>query len=162
MTGASSNVRLRLLALLVAAPGVLASAGLTAVEAWRLARPDAALFAAPAPRSLADAIRSDEVQAAYALLRAGHDPRAGITVSDPALTGGRTIVVAPLLWAVASQSERTVPMLLGYGRPIDAATSGRAFCLAEALGNAAIAGALRPYVEDGCAVAPPAGGPLLR
>jgi hypothetical protein len=154
-----------LLALLIGGPAVMVALGIVATEAWRWIQPDSSFFAAPAAVSIADAIASDDVLGAYEFIRAGHDPNARISVSDAVLTGGRRVEVLPLLWAVATQSEGTVAMLLGFGARLDAVTKREAVCLAEELRRADIVRLLRLGDPDTSTEACPArsdsGVPLL-
>lgn len=137
--------RRRRLALLMAVPTVMTALGLSAIEGWRLLRPKSPLVASPFVYSLAEAIESADVQRAYEFIRAGQDPNELIGVRHPVLTGGRWVLVSPLLWAVATQKELAVLMLLGFGARMDRAADSRAACLAEALGNEEIAHLLRVY-----------------
>jgi hypothetical protein len=132
-----------LLALLIGGPAIIIALGIVATEAWRLIEPDSSLFAAPAAVSLADAIASDDVLGAYEFIRNGQDPNALISVRHTVLTGGRPVDVLPLLWAVATQSEGAVAMLLGFGARLDAVTTRKAVCLAEQLERADIVRLLR-------------------
>jgi len=137
-SGMSSH-RATLLAMLIAAPAVLNALTIGALEGWRSYRPDSPLFAAPRVSSLADAIARDDVQQAYEFIRGGQDPNGLIEVSDPVLTEGRRVMVAPLLWAVAMRSDRSVLTLFGVGARIDEEAERRAVCLAERLGQDDIA-----------------------
>ena len=134
-----SSRRATLLALLIAAPAVLNALTIGALEGWRSYRPDSPLFAAPRVSSLADAIASDDVQQAYEFIRGGQDPNGLIEAADPVLTGGRRVMVTPLLWAVAMRSDRSVLMLFGVGARIDAEDEHRAVCLAQRLSQDDIA-----------------------
>jgi hypothetical protein len=50
------------------------------------------------------------------------------------LTGDRAVTVPPVLWAVATESDWAVSMLLlRFGVRLDAATHHRAVCMAEQL-----------------------------
>jgi hypothetical protein len=146
------------LAILLAAPAVLAALGVVALEGWRLRNPQAELFATPHVYSLAEAIEQNDVVRAYEFIRAGQRADEPIAVRDARLTGGRHVLVPPLVWAAASNSAGSVQMLLGYGaRPVGA-VGGRAICVAEALGHwevrdlLARAGAKRP--PGGCPATP--------
>jgi hypothetical protein len=128
-----------ILVLLVGAPAVVAALGVTALEAWRFHRPDSPLFVTRPALSLADAIARDDVERAYGFIRAGQDPDALIAVEHPTLTGGRSVQVSPLLWAVASGADRSLQMLRGVGGArADATTVRRARCLAEQLGHSSL------------------------
>lgn len=154
--------RRRVFAMLIAGPALLASITISGVELWRWYRPASSLFVAPPVTSLADAIQTDDFEAAHVLVPEADGLDGRIAVNHPVLTGGRTVHVAPLVWAAANQSDRTVAMLLGHGPPVDVETKRRALCIAEALGNTVITGALRPYVDEGCAAMPSSDMPLLQ
>src|SRR2546426_6608664 len=98
--------RTHLLLVLMGAPTLLAAIGLGALEAWRLRHPESPLFSTPFAYSLADAIERDDVQRAHAFIRAGQNPNDLIAVRHPALTGGRTILVSPLVWAAAMNGKQ--------------------------------------------------------
>jgi hypothetical protein len=110
--------------------------------------------AEPAPRrsTLAEAIEWHDVPRAFALVRAGQDPNLPIVVNDPSLTGGRDRPVSPLWWAVGMHDANVALMLLDAGARIDRSEGRSADCLAEALGQRALAELLRRYGS------PPAGG----
>ena len=156
----------RRLAALVAAPTFVVAIGLLGVEAWRLVRPRSPLFAAPFAYSLGDAIATGNVPQAYQYIRSGQDPNEPIAVRHPDLTGGRWVLVSPLVWAVALGHVDAVKMLLGYGARLDRAPNRQAVCLADALGKDDIARVLRTVggVPPGGTCDPlDAGGlPLLR
>jgi len=137
--------RMRLLLLLMGTPALLTAFSLGALEAWRVRKPESPLFATPFVYSLADAIERDDVRRAYEFIRAGHGPSDAIAVRHPVLTGGRPLLVSPLVWAAAMNSKQSALMLLGFGARIDRATDSQAACLAEALGHAEMAGLLRDY-----------------
>jgi hypothetical protein len=111
--------------------------------------------------SLADAIARDDVQQAYGFLREGQDPNEPIAVEHQVLTGGRTLPVLPLTWAVATDSRQAVMMLLGHG----ATAEPRAVCLAETLGREEMVEILRrygpPLSSGNCPVAQPGELPML-
>jgi hypothetical protein len=136
--------RRRLLVALVAAPAVMTALGLCAMEGWRF-RPATSRSSLVSSATLADAIERDDVQRAYAFLRAGQNPNELIAAVHPVLTGGRFVLVSPLVWAVAMNSRQNVLMLLGFGARLDRATDSRAACLADELGHEEIARLLRVY-----------------
>lgn len=146
--------RHRLLASMMAGPALLAALGVCAVEGRRVLQPQAALFAAPFVFSLADAIERNDVDQAYAFIRAGQDPNQPIGVSNPILTGGRRVLISPLLWAVATGRRDALLMLLGYGARWDAAIGAEALCLAEELGDGTTAALLEHHgarLDERCA-----------
>jgi len=129
---------------IIAAMATLALAVvLIEVERWR--QPLSRLFAYPSYSSLADAIAADDVEATYALLRAGASANDAIVVRDPALTRGRSVPVSPLVWAVATQHRSPVLMLLAHGARIESDADKAASCLADEVGNAELAALLRKY-----------------
>jgi len=152
---------------MLALPVVLTVLGLCAVELARALRPDLPLFATPFVYSLADAIESDDVDSAVQFIRAGQDPNGLITVRHAVLTDGQSVLVSPLLWAVAMQRPRSVLMLLGFGARMDHRVNSRAVCLAEAIGNQEIASLLRRYppqptpAPEPCGTLQPGVAPLL-
>jgi hypothetical protein len=135
--------RRRVLAAILLVPAIATAVGVTAVEAWRVRRPDGSLFAEPFVYSLADAIAGGDVLRAYAFIRAGQDPNDLIAVRDPVLTRGRRVLVSPLVWAVAAQRKDAVLMLLAFGARLERTPDRAAACLADALGAAEIASVLR-------------------
>ena len=149
--------RARFWALLVGGPAVVAALGLSALELWRWADPGNPLFARPVRASLADAIAADDARAAYAFIRAGQDPNRVLAVSHPVLTGGRTIEVPPLVWAVAMQSDGAVGMLLGFGGRLDADAKREAICLARRLESADILQLLQRFDPETSAEPCPTG-----
>jgi len=153
----------RLLELSIAAPAVLAALVLVAVEVWRVTHPRSELFVTPFAYSLAEAIERDDVQRAYAFIRAGQDPTEPIQVRHPTVTAGRTVAVPPLLWAVAANSRYSAMMLLGFGAQVDKTSVDRAVCLADTLGNGELAALLRNYGEAvrACPGVTPGEPPLL-
>jgi hypothetical protein len=140
--------RTHLLALLLVVPAIVTALGVTGLEAWRWISPHSALFAPPAAATLADAIAANDARAAYQFIRAGHDPNGAIAVRHDVITGGRPVEVSPLLWAVATQSEEAVAMLLGFGARLDAPAKHQAVCLARRLNQRRRAAA--PAVGRGC------------
>jgi len=146
--------RTRLLALLVGVPALMTALGVCTIETWRWVRPSSPLFAPPAAASMADAIASHDVRGAYEFIRAGQDPNDLIAVRDQVLTGGRRVEMLPLLWAIATQSDEAVAMLVGFGARLDAVTKRQAVCLAEQLGRADIVRLLQlahPDAHEPCA-----------
>ena len=133
-------------AALVALPAVATILLLAAIEGYGLLRPDSPLFVTPPSASLAEAIRQDDVESAFAMVMNGHDPNRPIEVNDNRLTGGRTVRVSPLLYAVAARDEKTVRMLLGFGARPELPPDVMAACLADAIGDAETAEVLRRTV----------------
>lgn len=144
----SLDRRASLLALMLGLPAIITACGVTAIETWRSVRPSSPLFAASAAASFADAIAGDDVYGAYEFIRAGQNPNDAIAVRHPVLTGGRQVEVLPLLWAVATQSEGAVAMLMGFGARLDPATTRSAVCLADQLDRADIVQLLQLSERD--------------
>jgi hypothetical protein len=104
---------------------------LTAVEAYRLAAPEAPLFGGPAPATLAESIvEGFGVEQTYQFIGQGQDPNAPIPVDDAEYTGGGTVQVSPLMLAVAANDGSAVRMLLSFGARLDLPQNSRAECLA--------------------------------
>jgi hypothetical protein len=153
------------IAVMLALPAVLSAVGVSAVEGLRALRPSSSLFAKPSYYSLADAIRAGDLLRAHEFIRAGQDPNGLVEVRDADLTKGRTILVSPLLWAVANGKTNVVLMLFGYGARIDRHSDKMAACLADAFGNAEMSSVLRRYASalprEQCPAAPPSEPSLL-
>jgi hypothetical protein len=151
------------LALLLTAPAVFAALTILSLEAWRIYRPEAGLFATPLAYSLADAIERDDVRRAYAFIRAGQDPNELIAVRHPDLTAGRGVLVSPLVWSVATNRRNATLMLLGHGARMERPADRAAACLAEALGHVEVARILRQYgpAPDPCPKSSGTGASLL-
>jgi hypothetical protein len=96
--------------------------------------------------SLADAIQHGEVEDAYAFIRAGADPNAPLSFTDPQLTADRRVMVSPLMLAVASNKDNVVMMLLSFGARMDLPQNELAACLARRL---AYNGVAEMIVRDG-------------
>ncbi len=158
-TGFRRLGRDRLVALVLAGPTLASAIGLIGVEAYRRRNPASPLFITPASASLAATIQRQDALATYELLRGGRDPRQPIAVSHPTLTGGRTVLVPPLVWAAAVSNQQVAALLLTFGPPIDAATRRRAACVAarfdndEIVDTIALFGAITPpchaHEDDG-------------
>jgi len=127
--------RTHLLALCLGVPVILSALGTSVIEAWRWGRPDSPLFVRPVPRTMADAIARDDARAAYALIRAGQDPNKPIAIRHEVLTGGRSVEMAPLVWAVTAESDEVLPMLLAFVARPDAATRHQTVCFAARIGR---------------------------
>lgn len=135
MTTLREQTRRRLLALLLGVPMLLAASAVAVTEVWRIARPTSPLFMTPPASSFADMIAAGDALRTYELIRSGRDPNEPLIVQHPVLTGGRSIAVSPLMWAVATESNQVVFLLLNTGARLDAATQRRAWCLAGRLGS---------------------------
>jgi len=145
----TARPRERVIAWLIALPAIVTATAVTAVEIGRVVHPNSALFVMPAaaPGAFADAIAAQDALTTYELIRAGQDPRAPIPVRDPILTGGRSVDVLPVLWAVATESNQIVPLLLSLGADLDRDARLRAICLARQLGNDEVALVLEHHGE---------------
>ena len=140
--------RTHVAALLVWLPAIGAALGVTALEGWRWMSPASELFARPAAATLADAIAINDARGAYEFIRAGQNPNDAIAVRHNVLTAGRSVEVSPLLWAVATQSDEAVAMLLGFGARLDPSARREAVCLAVRLGRDDIVQLLRLSERD--------------
>src|SRR5262245_37054270 len=102
--------RSRLLSLLIAAPAIVAAFGLPAIEAYRVVNPGAPLYGDPPAATIAEAIQrgNQGVEEAYKFIAAGQDPNRPILVNDANLTGGRALMVSPLMLAVAARNRNVV------------------------------------------------------
>jgi len=146
-----SATRAHALSVLLIAPAVGVAAALVALEAWRTARPGAALFSPPPAYVIADAIERHDVRQAHRLLRQGLDPNTLVVVRDPELTSNRERLASPLWWAVAQRDQRMALMLIDNGARIERTDSRDAACLAVRLGDTAMSELLQRYA------APPPG-----
>ena len=132
-----------LVAVLAALPIVASAAMLITLETTRGLRPRADLFAPPAAASLAEALDQGDLVQAHALLE--REPGVLLWVSHPALTGGRSTLVSPLLWAAGTGNDDAVRMLLGMGYDISRGSDRYAACLARAAGKTNTAELLMAY-----------------
>ena len=123
-----------LVAMLIAAPVVIAAVGLSAIEAGRFMRPPSPRYGEQPAGSLAYALRHNGVEQSYAFIRAGADPNAPIVFRDPEITGDREVSISPLLVAVAVKNENAVMMLLSFGARMELPGNRQAVCLARRLG----------------------------
>jgi hypothetical protein len=96
--------------------------------------------------SFVEALWAGDLEGAFAYIRAGHDPNMPVAFRQQELTGGRDIMVAPLLIAVANNRDDSVAMLMSVGARLDAPGNRFAVCLANRLGHEDIA---RLIIRDG-------------
>jgi hypothetical protein len=161
----SSADRAARMAAFVAAPALIAILWIVALEGYRAVLPGSRLFTTPAPASLADAIRQQDIEGTFGFIRAGQDPNRSITITDATLTGGQTIRVSPLLLAVAARNGNAVRILLGFGARAELAPDVMAACLADRLGDVETAQLLRRTVAavaaQPCSSSPDQPFPLL-
>ena len=68
-----------------------------------------------------------------------------VMARDETLTHGRTVLVSPLMWAVAQRQRNIVGELLAFGAHVDRSTNRMAPCVADAIGDADLADLLRKY-----------------
>jgi hypothetical protein len=146
----TSDRRTRLLAWVIAAPAIVAAAGLPAVEAYRVVNPSAPLFGDPPAASIVEAIErgNQGVEEAYRFIVAGQDPNRQVLVNDANLTGGHPVMVSPLMLAVAARNRNVVQMLMSFGARLDVPQNSQALCLAKALQNDAIVATLEGSVGE--------------
>ena len=104
--------------------------------------------------SPADAIARGDLDATYEFIRKGWDPDQLIAAGDDTLTRGRTVLVSPLVWAVAQHQRDIAGELLAFGAHVDRSGNRIAPCVADAIGDADLADLLRKYpgaiVADEC------------
>ncbi len=129
--------------MLLAVPMLIGAVGLLGLEGYRIARPDSVLFVEPPQPSLVDAVRADALESAHAFLLAKTDPNQVVAFADETLTGGRTVMVSPLMVAVAARNGGPALMLLAFGAGMDLPQNARAACLAQELNETALAEAIR-------------------
>ncbi len=140
------SLRRRLLLVALITPPALTALAVAGVEAWRIADSRSTLFATEPVLSLADALEQHQLEAAYAFIRAGQNPDEPIPVRHPTITGGRTVLAAPLVWAAAVENREGALMLLGFGAA--AREIPRAICVAEARGRMNVAATLRTLAPE--------------
>ncbi len=154
----------RRLALVLVVPSVLTMFAVLGVEVWRLVSPAGAETGHRIYGTLGEAIVADDLRGVMDFLQRGQSPDALIPVHDPALTGGREILVPPILWAAAAGRQRMVLALLGAGVTFERAADKAAACLADQLAFPEIATSLRQIARlpapSACPPAP-SGPPLL-
>ena len=106
--------------------------------------------------SPAEAIGRGDLEATYELVRKGWDPDQLIAAADDTLTRGRTVLVSPLVWAVAQRQREIAGELLAFGAHVDRSSNPIAPCVADAIGDADLADLLRKYpgatASDDCPV----------
>ena len=95
--------------------------------------------------SPAEAIARGDLDATYEFIRKGWDPDVLIAAGDDTLTSGRTVLVSPLVWAVALRQRDIAGELLAFGAHVDRSSNRTAPCVADALGDADLAAMLRTY-----------------
>jgi hypothetical protein len=99
----------------------------------------------PITFSPVDTIARGDLVGTYDFIRQGWDPDHLIAVSDEALTGGRTMLVSPLVWAVALHKRDIVGELLAFGAHVAQSGNRVAPCVADATGDTDLADLLRRY-----------------
>jgi hypothetical protein len=156
-TGPTNRLRTRLVALLVAAPVLVAAVGIGVLETWRVVAPESMWFVTMPSRSFAEAVTVGDTLRAYELLLAGQDANQAIAVRDPGVGANTAIAVRPLLWAVARERYDMVLMLLAFGARVDPEVQRLASCFARQHGNEVVAQALggddRAQPGGGCPAA---------
>jgi hypothetical protein len=124
------------IATVVALPAVISALTAIAIEAKRMADPEAPLFGGPPPASLTQAITEKfGVEQTYQFIRAGADPNAALPFEHSDYTEGKTIAASPLLLAVAAGDSSAVQMLLSFGARLDLPQNRHVECLARELRN---------------------------
>lgn len=142
---AESDRRQHVIAVGMLVAMVILVVGVVVVETERWRNPRSRLFADRTFYSLADAIKVNDVEGAFAFLRAGTNPNDPIEVRDPGLTRSRSVLTSPLVWAVATGRRDAVLMLLAHGARIENDADKAVSCLADELGHADLATLLRKY-----------------
>jgi hypothetical protein len=135
---------------IIVAPAVLAALWLTGIEGYRMVQPESSLFRREeALTSLAQAITvCCRVEDAYAFIRAGQDPNELLTIDNPDYTGGGSIMVSPLILAVAAGNGSVVQMLIDFGARPELPQNRLAGCLAQELGQAEMLTIIATYVGE--------------
>jgi len=95
--------------------------------------------------SPAEAIARGDLDVTYDFIRKGWDPDALIAAGDDTLTRGRTVLVSPLVWAIAQHQRDIVGELLAFGAHVDRPSNRMAPCVADAIGDSDLADLLRKY-----------------
>jgi hypothetical protein len=118
---------------LVLVPAVATALLVTALEAGRARQADDPLFDGPPPRSLARAILDGDLEGAFALVRADHDPNRLIeaTMPDASRGRGRKVHLTPMALAAATGNANAVRMLLSAGVDLARPENQLALCLAR-------------------------------
>jgi hypothetical protein len=138
--------RKEVIAALVAAPALATVLWIAVVETYGATHPARTSAVQPASTSLAEAIRRDDVEGAFMMVRNGQDPNRPFVVDDQKLTGGRSVRVSPVLYAVAHRSSSIVRMLLAFGARPELPPDVMAACLADARHDGETAQVLRSVV----------------
>ena len=125
----------------MALPAVVSAVWLTAFE-LTLDPPETT---PPAVTTFARAVADDRIEIAFAHIRAGQDPNAAVPFRDETFTGGRELMVRPLLIAVAHGNTDSVSMLMSNGARLDAPGNRFAVCLATRLQHTELA---EKIIED--------------
>jgi len=156
--------RVRILAGLIVVPAVLGAILLAVVGVTDVVQPTSLDNRSP-DGSLVDSIMGDDVETAYAFIRAGQDPNATIPVDDAEVTGGRQVMASPLMLAVAKRRENIVGMLLSFGARADLPQNTSALCLAKQIHADGVADMLTELGGKGwdthCPARTDASAPLL-
>ena len=142
--------QMNVVAALVVAPAVLAALWLIGIKGYRMVQPESSLFRREEARtSLAQAITvCCRFEDAYAFIRAGQNPNQLLTIDDPDYSGGGSIMVSPLILAVAAGNGSVVQMLISFGARPELPQNSLAGCLAQELGQAEILTIITTYVGE--------------
>ena len=146
-----ADVKTRVAAWLVLGPAMAATALIVVLEAGRARTPRDPLFAAPQPRSLAQAILEGDTEGGFALLLAGQDVNRAIESSVPGAPSDRVFTVTPLVIAAAAHDSNNVRMLMSAGADLSRPENRLAVCLARERGFDDIVAILAPAVPAGAA-----------
>jgi len=135
MNAGAGSYRRSMAAVSMAAPAVVVAAWIVSFE-LALDPP----YRIPEPTSsFSDAVQADAIERAFGHIRSGEDPNAPVPFRDDALTGGREIMLTPMLIAVAADNTDSVSMLMSSGVRMDAPGNRFAVCLARRMGHGELA-----------------------
>lgn len=154
----------RHIALALAIPSIVTALAVTGVEFWRILAPTRAEVGHRVYGTLGEAIVADDLRGVMGFVQSAQSPNALIAVHDPALTGGRDVLVPPIVWAAAAGRQRIVLALLGAGATFERDADKAAACIADDLDLTEIASQLRLIARLPAASScppPPEGPPLL-
>ena len=144
-------------------PAVLMMLAVSGVEVWRVVAPARAEVGHRVYGTMGEAVVADDLRAVLGFIERGQSPDALIAVHDPALTGGHTVLVPPVVWATAAGRRRIVMALLFAGVTFERDADRAAACIADRLEFPELAAQLRQGagLAPPSACPPPAPGPLL-
>ncbi len=83
-------------------PAVLMMLAVSGVEVWRVVAPARAEVGHRVYGTMGEAVVADDLRGVLGFIERGQSPNALIAVHDPVLTGGREVLVPPVVWAAAA------------------------------------------------------------